>query len=382
MAEAQFDLCFSSDWESDGSYKDPPYLPEKDDVSSSSDSDSDEIQFQEKGVSVKRKRKAEKENIGESSKKVQRVQLENLNESTSEYLEKHQPANSRSAIQTAMNALKQVVSEVHPEETETFEEMSEEKLVDYLELFFKCVLKQDGKPLNASSLQTYYCSVRRYFVEKRQLDIKSDMKFSRVSKVLARRQEESMKEGEIPGKHAAKAIPPAVLQETIAKGKFGLSDPRSLTANVIKAFTAGFGIRTRSEMYNILNGDVKVGPLKSNGIPEYIELSERITKTRRGKCGKGGQRDYKPRIESDDEDPENCLVRPFLKMQSKKTSAMLAPDMPLFLTCLNGENFENREVWFSLQRMGINTVGTIVQKQIGAAGFDTKDLKISGTSVR
>ena len=76
-----------------------------------------------------------------------------------------------------MNALKQVVSEVHPEETETFEEMSEEKLVDYLELFFKCILKQDGKPLNASSLQTYYCSVRRYFVEKRQLDIKSDMKF-------------------------------------------------------------------------------------------------------------------------------------------------------------------------------------------------------------
>ena len=120
MAEAQFDLCFSSDQESDGSYKDPPYLPEKDDASSSSDSDSDEIQFQEKGVSVKRKRKAEKENIRESSKKVQRVQLENLNERTSECLEKHQPTNSRSAIQTAMNALMQVVSEVHSEETETF----------------------------------------------------------------------------------------------------------------------------------------------------------------------------------------------------------------------------------------------------------------------
>ena len=87
MAEAQFDQCFSSAQESDESYKDPPYLPEKDDVSSPSDSDSEEIQFKEKGVSVKRK--AEKENTGESYKKVQRVQLENLNESTSEYLEKH-----------------------------------------------------------------------------------------------------------------------------------------------------------------------------------------------------------------------------------------------------------------------------------------------------
>ena len=28
MAEAQFDLCFSSDLESDGGCKDPPYLPE------------------------------------------------------------------------------------------------------------------------------------------------------------------------------------------------------------------------------------------------------------------------------------------------------------------------------------------------------------------
>ena len=74
MAEAQFDLCFSSDQESDGSYKDPPLLPEKNDVSSSSDSGSEEIQFKEKGVSVNRK--AEKENTGESSKKVQRVHLQ------------------------------------------------------------------------------------------------------------------------------------------------------------------------------------------------------------------------------------------------------------------------------------------------------------------
>ena len=69
-------------------------------------------------------------------------------------------------------------------------------------------------------------------------------------------------------------------------------------------------------------------------------------------------------------------------MQAKKTPEMKASEMPLFLTCLNAENYENRDVWFTMQRMGINTVGTIVQKQIEAAGYDTKDLKISGTSVR
>ena len=40
-----------------------------------------------------------------------------------------------------------------------------------------------------------------------------------------------------------------------------------------------------------------------------------------------GKREYKPRIESDDDKPENCLMRPFLLMLSKKTPVMLAPDM-------------------------------------------------------
>ena len=104
---------------------------------------------------------------------------------------------------------------------------------------------------------------------------------------MVRRQEESMKEGQIPGKHSPKAIPREVLAEVIAQGKFGNSDPRALTASVIKAFQAGFGFRNRTEMYNIINSDVEVGPLKANGVPEYIELWERITKMRRGKWGKG-----------------------------------------------------------------------------------------------
>ena len=176
---------------------------------------------------------------------------------------------------------------------------------------------------------------------------------------------ECASEGEIPGKHAAKAIPKEVLAEVIAKGKIGFDDPRALTANVVKSFQAGFGTRNREEMYSIQNGDIDIGPLKMNGVPEYLELSERITKTRRGKRGQGifqtlidsrlfffliAEREHKPRIESDDTKPENCLMRPFLMMQGKKTPAQLAPDQPLFLTCLNSTNFKDKAVWFSSQR--------------------------------
>ena len=44
-------------------------------------------------------------------------------------------------------------------------------------------------------------------------------------------------------------------------------------------------------------------------------------------------------------------------MQSKKTPAMLAPDMPLFLSCLNSPSFENKAVWFANQRYNETFVG-------------------------
>ena len=242
------------------------------------------------------------------------------------------------------------------------------------------MVKPDGSVYNASSLGTYYNSITRFFLDKKSLDVRKDAMFSRVTKVLARRQEESAKQGEIPGKNASKAIPQNVLAEVIAKGKIGFDDPRSLTANVIKSFQAGFGIRNREEMYSIQNGDIEIGPLKANGVPEYIELSERITKTRRGRTGQA--REYKPRIDSNDEKPANCMVRPFLMLQAKKSSGQCAPDQPLFWTCLNAKDYSTRSIWFANSRMRASTVGNMVAAQAKAAGFDTKKLKISGSSVR
>ena len=216
-----------------------------------------------------------------------RIKLENLKSSTDEYLDDHQPVNTKMAVKTAIAAFENVIKQIQPNENRNLEEMPEEDLADYLEQFFKCVMKQDGSTYNASTLSTYYNSLCRFFVEKRQINIKTNEKFCRVGKVLGRRQEESMKEGEIPGKHAAKAIPKEVLAEAISQGKIGYEEPRGLTANVIKAFQAGFGIRNREEMYNIINRDIEIGPEIINGIPEYIELGERITKMRRGKGGKG-----------------------------------------------------------------------------------------------
>ena len=223
----------------------------------------------------------------EQKKTKNRINIGNLQSSTDEYLENNKPENSKRSIKTAKVALESVIKQLHPEEDRKLEDIPEDLLAIFMEEFFRCVVKEDGSTYNASTLSTYYNSLARFFVEKSQLNIKTNEKFCRVVKVLARRQEESAKDGEIPGKNAAKAIPKDVLAETIAQGKIGYDEPRALTANVIKAFQGGFGIRNRTEMYNIMNCDIEIGPMKMNGVPEYIELGERITKMRRGRRGQG-----------------------------------------------------------------------------------------------
>ena len=157
---------------------------------------------------------------------------------TEEFLEASEPKNSKRSALTAVSALKSVIGELHGDEKRDILDIPIDVLVEYLEEFFKCAVKQDGSSYNASSLGSYYNALSRYFLEKRQIDIKKDVRFCRVGKILSRRQEESAKLGEIPGKNAKKAIPQEVLAEVIAKGKIGFDDPRALTANVVKSFQA------------------------------------------------------------------------------------------------------------------------------------------------
>ena len=294
-----------------------------------------------------------------------RVKTENLKMTAQEYLEKSKPENYKNNIKTALNTLKSVLKVLHPGDKRDLLELPNDTLADYLEEFFMSVLKEDGSPYNASTLGTYYNGIARFFVDEKKLDIKKEPEFVRLSKVISRRQEESVKAGKIPGINASNPIPQEVLAEVSAQGKIGLGDPRALAANVIQCFEVGFGIRSRTEMYEIMNGDIKIGPLKPNGVPEYIELGERMTKTRRGKRGQGkimqwrilllclfskGSREFAPRIDSNDEKPENCLLRPFMMMQAKKTPAMLSAEMPVFLSCKNLSDPSQSAVWFINQR--------------------------------
>lgn len=59
------------------------------------------------------------------------------------------------------------------------------------------------------------------------------------------------------------------------------------------------------------------------------------------------------------------------------------PPKQTFGTPLRGEIlFDLIRIFISIFRMGINTIGNALPQQLKAAGFDVKQMKISGTSVR
>ena len=100
-----------------------------------------------------------------------------------EYLEKSKPIKTKRSIKSATTALVSVIKQLNPDENNKLEELPD--LADYLEQFFKCVVKEDGSIYNASTLTTYYNSICRFFMEKTKVNIKTNEKYVRVSQVLS-----------------------------------------------------------------------------------------------------------------------------------------------------------------------------------------------------
>ena len=176
--DCNFEISFHSDSDIlDDSFEDPDFEPPKTALEESSTEDSEE------DIVLK---------VLQKKKTFSRVNG-NKDATTEAFLEENQPTNSKRGVMTAINSLKAVMSELHPDEKRDLLDIPNGELVTYLVEFFRCVVKPDKSVYNASCLGTYYNSISRFFLDKKFLDVRKDAMFSRVTKVLARRQEELAK---------------------------------------------------------------------------------------------------------------------------------------------------------------------------------------------
>ena len=203
-----------------------------------------------------------------------------------------------------------------------------EELPNMLSSFFLVAKKENGNVYNASSLNTYFQSLARYISNeyKPPIDIKTDPRFKIVRDTLDSRCAEVTQLGESLGKQASRSVSEDTMKLAFEKGTLGRTNPRALVTTIQHLMMTGFGCRAKKEIYHCQNEDLIEGPLEK-GLPQWIELSERITKMKRGK--KKDVREVKGRIYLDNQHPEICPVRTFMEFKRRKTEFQNTKGKPL-----------------------------------------------------
>ena len=189
-----------------------------------------------------------------------RFKMGNVGKPASTFIDENTAKSTKKANATVVNLFKNFMASIHPEVIKNIETIPVGDLPNLLNEFFMVISKEDGEEYNASTLESYYQAMTRVILDLRKINIKLEPAFSELRKVLSRRQKLSCENGEIPGKHKSQAIAAPVLAECWVQGAFGTENPRALVATVLLHTQSSFGTRGKSELWNMNNADIVLGP--------------------------------------------------------------------------------------------------------------------------
>ena len=222
---------------------------------------------------------------------------------SAEFIKENTAKNTLRGNTTIINLLVQFLRDIHPELTfSKIEDLQKTDLPHLLSEFFMVIQKEDGGEYNAATLETYYQAAGRVLQESHRVDLKNDKDYAEVRKIVSRKQKLSMEAGEVPGKHKSHAISPKIPAKCWADGAFGCGNLRALITTVLLHVQSSFGMRGKDELYQMTNSDIVPGSARlifscrilfnllfcrEDDVPQYLALSERIAKNRRGIKGQG-----------------------------------------------------------------------------------------------
>jgi U4/U6.U5 tri-snRNP-associated protein 3 len=260
-----------------------------------------------------------------------------------------------------------------------------ERLPHLLLKFLQVARKATGQVYASGTIITLFTGVCSILSsrERDPVNVKLDPRFEKLHEMLRVKTNLSAAEGRGSGCTAKRPVTKEHLRAALEAGTVGREAPKPLLTSVYLASVMGFGARTGAECHMIENGDLVIGPLdEAYGVPQWIELSERITKTRSGNAG--DERELIPRIFPNHEFPETCYVRTVMEYQSRKTEHQLRAEGPFFLTINQAaaRNPEKFQYWYYSGIMGVNMLKTLLTDALEGAGIDCKVEKYSAISLR
>lgn len=150
------------------------------------------------------------------------------------------------------------------------------------------------------------------------------------------------------------------------KKLLGDDNPRSLQNTIFFFFTSTFGFRGCHESRQLTWGDITLNRDEKN--MEYLQFSERLTKTRTGALG-SKPRPFHPKIFANNTD--RCPVKFYKFYKTKRPESMCQTNSPFYLTVKPRVSIRDN-IWYAASPMGKNSLGKIMPEMAKAAGIEGK----------
>ena len=268
-------------------------------------------------------------------------------------------------------------------ETRDINHIPPRELNDIICMFLLSVRRKDGSEYEPSSLRGMITSIDRHLKENYYpTTITNGDEFYKTRSVLTTKQKSLKKQGKGNKPNAASPLNDEQVELLWENGQFGSSKPESILNTLWFYNTAGFGLRGVDEHRQMTYGDVSL-KTDADGL-DYLEFSERSTKTRQG-GDTTNLRQVKPKIWENTSNKGRCPVSVFKKYMQLRPADYCNENDPFYIASnprSTSENFKPAtDYWFKKQPIGVNKLGTFMKRMSATLpGCDAK--KLSNHSAR
>ena len=263
------------------------------------------------------------------------------------------------------------------DEDRKIEDISAVEPNEYISQFIIFVRTKDGTDYEPTSHRSLIASFERHLKKKDySANIINDLVFDKTRKLLQSKQKYLTKQGKENKLNASIALTSEELKELYDKGLLGMCSPEALLNTLWLNNTLHFGLRECKEHRDMCCGDVKLHKTAS-GV-EYLELSERQTKTKTG-SDNSDVRAVPPKMFATD-GSERDPVTVYNFFARKRPEEMNQDDAPFYLAVNDTFKADSltRKGWFKSGAAGVNKLNGLMKTMVQKAGQASKSQRQKG----
>ena len=263
------------------------------------------------------------------------------------------------------------------------EKLSPSELDTYLSKFLLAVRKKNGEKYEPTTLRGFVSSVERYLKKHRYCEsVVTDDSFAGTRETLKSKQKQLKRDGKGNKPFEAASLTQEKIEILYSSGAFGCNSLQALINTLWYNNCLHFGLRGGKEQRDLKWGDVVLK--KDAEGKEYLEFTERQTKTRTGE-NPMNRRSVKLRMyENLTAGFERNPVFLYKLYKAKRPESCMDHSAPFYLS-INHTNAIKAGLpglkWFKPQPMGVNKLNSLMKDCAHLAGIGT-DKRITNHSAR